>query len=871
VSQGVVRFEVCELDLPRRELRRDGEVCPVEPQVFDVLVHLVTHRHRVVTKQELLDEIWGSRFVSESALTSRIKAARRAVGDNGREQRVIRTVHGRGYRFVAPAHDGSVTATPRSAPVLIGRAAQLARLQERFAEAADGARRTVVVSGEAGIGKTTLVEAFVAALDPATARVVRGRCPEPRGASEPYLPLFDALSRLCRGSDAGAVLNVLATAAPSWLAQMPSVVTDELLATVQRRSIGASPERMQRELVDGIEMLAVTRPLILLLDDLHWSDAATVAVVEQLACRRDPAHLLVVGTHRSEGAVDDAFGPVARTLVTRGDAEELALDRLTPAEVEEVIGTLVPGRGPAVADLVHERTAGVPLFVHDLVSTWIDSGAVGTDDDGIWTVSDEADPAPDVPTTAAVLVEHDLARLPEADVEVLEGAAVAGDEFTVETVAAATQRRAEDVEGQCAALARRGLFLRAGDEGFTFLHQLHRHALYERVPPRRRARYHAVVGDHLEAAYGPDVDEHVGELAMHFDRGGDAARAVAYLRRAAEQAIVRGVHADALPYLEAAPHHLDRLPEGEPKLRAELEVELVRAGALIATHGWGSPELEATYRRAADLCGRLGDPPEGAVVAVGLATLEELRGHHQESAALAEPLLDAGPLPLVVETYEVLACSSFHLARFEQALDYALGGLSHHRPDEPNEEYARHGVDCGVLCHGWAAFASWFLGRGDDADRHIEAARTITGGEPYGMATASITSAFFHQYRDEPDEVERWAETAIALATEHGYPFRLAQGQALRGWARGARGEADAVDELRSGREGYAASGAAIELPYYEALLADVLVRMDRPAEALVHVDAALAAIETHDDYYLAPMLRRLQTEATRYLRSGTI
>jgi tetratricopeptide (TPR) repeat protein len=370
------------------------------------------------------------------------------------------------------------------------------------------------------------------------------------------------------------------------------------------------------------------------------------------------------------------------------------------------------------------------------------------------------------------------------------------------------------------------------------------------------------VGDHLEAAYGADVDGHVGELAGHFDRGGDAVRAVEYLRRAAEQAIVRGVHADALGHLDAAARHVGRLPAGEPRLRAELRLELVRSSATIVVHGWGSPELEATYRRAASVCDRLGDAPERAVVTVGLATLEELRGHHDESAALAEPLLGAGPTPLLVETYELLACSAFHRARFGEALEHARRGLAHHRSDQPNEEYARHGVDCGVLCHGWAAFASWFLERPDDADRHIEAARSITGGQPYGMATASITSAFFHQYRDEPDAVHEWADTAIDLATEHGYPFRLAQAHALRGWARAALGDAGGVDELRAGIDAYAASGARIELPYYDGLVADALVRIDRRADALAHVDRALAAIEAHADYFFRPTLRRLRAAA---------
>jgi tetratricopeptide (TPR) repeat protein len=513
--------------------------------------------------------------------------------------------------------------------------------------------------------------------------------------------------------------------------------------------------------------------------------------------------------------------------------------------------------------MVHDRTAGVPLFVRDLVSSWADIGAIRPTDDGGWTVSGALDAlAQTVPPSAALLVEQGLDRLDEDDVETLEAAAVAGDEFSAAAVAAASNRPEEDVEARCATLARRGLFLRVSGERFSFVHPLHRQALYHRVTPRRRARYHGAVGVHLETVYGAHTDEHVGELAMHFDRAGDAARAVEYLRRAAEQAIVRGVHADAHGHLDAARHHVGRLPDGDTRLRAELSLELVRASAMIVTHRWGAPELAATYRRAAALCDRLGDPPERPVVTVGLATLDELCGRHEASAARVRPLLAAGSTPLLVETYELLACSAFHLAQFDQAVEYAEEGLSHYRLDEANEEYARHGVDCGVLCHGWAAFASWFRGSSADADRYIDGARAVTKGQPYAMATASITSAFFHQYRDEPDAVRHWAETTIALATDHGYPFRLAQGHALRGWARAVSGEADGLEELQAGVEAYAASGATIEVPYYQGLIADVLVRMGRGAEAVAHVDAALATIAVHPDYFYAPTLERLRSAA---------
>ena len=158
----IYRFGDCQLDDQRYELRRAGVPCHLEPQVFEVLAYLVRHRDRVVPRTELLDEIWGSRFVTDSALASRVKAARRAIGDSGREQGVIRTVHGRGYQFLAPVQEGAGPdpVPPVAGVAPVGREAELERLGRLYGLAEAGRRQLVFVTGEAGIGKSTLVEAF---------------------------------------------------------------------------------------------------------------------------------------------------------------------------------------------------------------------------------------------------------------------------------------------------------------------------------------------------------------------------------------------------------------------------------------------------------------------------------------------------------------------------------------------------------------------------------------------------------------------------------------------------------------------------------------------------------------------------------------
>ncbi|MDH3603106.1 MAG: AAA family ATPase, partial [Candidatus Tectomicrobia bacterium] len=296
-------FESYRLDLGREQLRHGEDVIQLTNKVFAVLRYLVEHAEQLVTRDALMEAVWPNTFVSDAALAVCIHELRQALGETAQAPRFIETVRGRGYRFLTPVTAAVPTPTqhevirfsspqpssshPQSVE-LVGREAQLRQLHQGLVTALQGERQLVFITGEAGIGKTTLVETFLAQIaHDETLWIAYGQCIEQYGAGEAYLPLLEALGRLCRAPEGGALVELLRQEAPSWLLQMPALCSSDEFDALQRRSGGVTRERMLRELAEVVERLTADRPFVLVLEDLHWSDHATLDWLAYVARRRD--------------------------------------------------------------------------------------------------------------------------------------------------------------------------------------------------------------------------------------------------------------------------------------------------------------------------------------------------------------------------------------------------------------------------------------------------------------------------------------------------------------------------------------------------------------------------------------------------------
>jgi DNA-binding winged helix-turn-helix (wHTH) protein/tetratricopeptide (TPR) repeat protein len=858
---GVYQFADVTVDLDRFELHRAGVPQHVEPQVLEVLAYLIRHRDRLVTKHELMDQVWHDRFISDSAITSRIKAARRATGDDGERQNVIRTVHGRGYRFVAevaqplPRPEPAETATAG----FVGRDNELATLWSSLAAAESGTRQLMLISGEPGIGKTAIVEAFLAGLDENIELVGVGQC-HPVGVGEPYAPVLDAIFDLAKGPAAAEVLRCLDAVAPGWLLQLPALIDVDHGSSLVNRTLGSTPERMLREALDLFDALASAGygPLVLTIDDLHWADRPTLDLITAVGRRRRPASLLVLGTYRHTD-LDEGHRLLATVseLTVRRLATHIRLQPLSLESSAELIKRQRADPPPPDAmKALHRRSGGNPLFLGALLDTTAERG-----------------PDNDLPRSLREMVEHHLDRLQSADREVIEAAAVAGIDFAVQLLGSSGE--VDDVWQRCHALARRDQLIAFDDRGrqgyFRFRHSLYQEVIYAGVPPPRRRALHQLVGERLEATT-VDVTSAAAELAEHFTRSGDGQRAVRYRLAAAEVAALRNAPAAALEHLRAGLKMLPLVSDGDERQRMEADLLASSVAMALPVEGLDSPQAEPGLQRARKLYAAMNDTASANHMTYWLAGLHEYRGEFDKSRALMRQRLQtaAGEDRELVELHDLLACSLFHLGEFGEAIQHAREALSHYDSDRDRTALAFVGENAFVTSQHWVAFSLWFTGYPDTALRHSQAAVQMARRPDYAfsLCLALEMAAMLHQLRREPERVLELAGEMHTLAVQGGLPYRQATAGVLVGWARSALGEPTAgCRDLDTALASYRRTGAASELPYFLILYADAARIAGLSEVGQRALDEARALVSLRPSF-VAPEIDRLA--AALLLQAGT-
>lgn len=571
----MTRDDAVRVDIANQCVWIGNERKVLSPKAAGVLRLLVERPDGLITKREILDRVWPDTAVTESVLSVAVKQLREALGDSASRPRFIETLHRRGFRWIGPNPTAAESlsratehATSSSIPSIVGRDEHLARLSTYFDRALALQPQIVFVTGEAGIGKTALIDAWLAGMAESVA-IGRGQCVETFGSGEAYLPLLDAMASLAPRFD-GQLAEILRQWAPTWLGQIPSLHTDVDRTTGIDMPAAPSQERMLREWCYAVEALAAQRPLVVVVEDLHWSDPSTLAALELLAQRRAKAPFMIIATYRPVDAILSAHGVAAtkHRLTERRLSEEVGVWYLEAEDVAHYLAIrLGDAVDPALAQAMHRQTEGHPLFLVNVLDRLEQAGRVALDGD-TWRLRGVTGEAAILPDGLQQAIDHNLTQLGEENMRVLCAASVVGIDFPAAGVAACLERDADEVEDRLDRIAQLGGVLRpagvttlapSGVTGrFALVHALHRQALYERMLGTERAVYHQRYGDWLATQGGT-----ASELAHHYTQAiaiGGAAKAAQYHIASAHHARRLCAWTEAVEHLTQALQLLEREP-----------------------------------------------------------------------------------------------------------------------------------------------------------------------------------------------------------------------------------------------------------------------------------------------------------------------
>jgi tetratricopeptide (TPR) repeat protein len=770
------------------------------------------------------------------------------------------------YRFAVEvsAQRGDVAATSVDAggvspAAMVGRGPELADLEHALAQARSGARAVVFACGPAGIGKTTLVDALIDRCRASgDVRVGRGQSVEQYGAGEPYLPVLEAWSRLAREPGGPELVAALRVHAPTWLAQLPGLLDAGESEALQRRTMGATRERMLREMAELLEAVTATQPLLLVLEDLHWSDHSTLELIAYVAQRRTPARLLVVGTYRPTEALasDHPLRATTQELQARRCATELRLESLArPAVGEYLRGRLAGGTvDDELVALIHGRTDGHPLFLVNVVDFALRQGLIAEEARTWGLRGGRSALESGVPDGLRQMIERQVESLAADERQVLEAASVVGVEFAVAAIAAALQEPDESLEERCEGLAWKGQFLHdAGVEEwpdgtvsgrYRFVHALYRDVLYERVAEARRVRLHRRIAERKVAAFGPRAGEIAAELAAHFEAARDLRQAVSYATRAGDTAIARHADREAIEHFSKALRQLATLPETTERLQCELDLQVRLATPLMSTHGYAAPELERVFQRAHALSRQTAGGPHLFPLLRGLVSFYQVRAQHEMAFAVGEELLslceDGGDALAIVQAHYGHGVTLYDQGDLAGARRHLERGLARYDPEtHALHAYLYGGYDPGVGCRTWLSWVQWLQGHAAQSLASVEDAVALADrlGHPFSRDFAHLCAATVRLYRGEASHALQHVALAAEISSQEGFAYQRATAAVLEGWAFVIQGRPDdALRRLRDGLDGYAATGAAVARPGVMALLAYATAMTGHPDDALAHV-----------------------------------
>ncbi|WP_256867925.1 adenylate/guanylate cyclase domain-containing protein [Candidatus Entotheonella palauensis] len=778
------------------------------------------------------------------------------------------------YTVVSPREiepDDHEVMTTGGFDTLVGRDEEIGLLLRRWEQSKEGLGQVMLISGEAGIGKSSLVDGLRATVRQEGLTCIAFRC-SPYHSNSVFYPILNYVQhtlgwkpddevdmKLSKLEQAFGYRHQAREDTVPLLAELLSLPLPETRYPLLKLSPQQKRQQTQDVLVAWLLDEAERQPVLLMWEDLHWADPSTLEALGLLIGQAPTAAMLNVLTFRPE------FQP---PWPARSHLTPIALNRLERPQVEALISDLAGGKTlPAeVVQHIVAKTDGVPLYIEELTKMLLASGLL-RDDAGAYVLT-----GPLVSLAIPDTLQDSLrARLDQMHTakEAAQLGAVLGREFPYEMLRAICSQDEATLQAGLAQLVEAELLFQRGrppQARYIFKHALIQEAAYASLLKSTQQRVHRQIVELLEARF-PEVAGTQPELvAYHGTEAGQDEVAITYWQRAGQRALEHSAHAEAIAHLTQGLALLTKLPDTPARQHQELDLQVTFGSALMNTQGQGALDVERAYGRAWELCQQIGDTPQVFPVLRGLIAHYLVGGQLQMATQFGDQLLQlahAQPDPAR------LLFAHFQLGQMLFLKGEPTSSQTHHRqalaiysPQEHGALTVRYGVDLGVSSHSRLAWELWQLGYPDQALEQSQAACTLAQevSHPYSLATALFSAAALHQFRREPQAAHEQAEALRRLATEQGYAHRLALGTVLRGWAWAMQGQVETgIAEIRQGIAAALATGDQLFHLYFLGLLAEAYEKGGHPDEGLFHLAEAISVMDTTEARYYGSELYRLK------------
>jgi class 3 adenylate cyclase/predicted ATPase len=763
---------------------------------------------------------------------------------------------------------------------LVGRDSEVTLLLERWAHSRDGRGQVVLLRGEAGIGKSRLVEVLREHVISQGATRIAFRC-SPYHQNSALYPVIDHLQRFLqwqRDDTPETKLDRLEQVLQTYRLPLEEVVplfaallSAPLLERYPRLNL--TPQRQRQKTQEALAAWlleeAERQPVLVVWEDLHWADPSTLEALGLVLDQVPTARMLILLTCRPE------FQP---PWVTRSSLTQITLGRLARAQVEAMITSLTGDKTlpMEVVEQVIAKTDGVPLFVEELIKMILESGLV--QEEACRYVLTGPLPPLAIPSTLHDSLMARLDRLSTAR-ELVQLGAVLGREFAYDLLQATSPLHEATLQQGLTQLVEAELVYQRGvppRSRYVFKHTLIQDAAYQSLLRSTRQQYHQRIAQVLETRFPDTVETQPELVAHHYTEAGLAAPAIPYWQRAGQRANERSAHAEAISHLTKGLEVLTTLPDTPERAQQELALQITLGLAFIATKGQAALEVGHTYSRARELCQQVEDVPQLCRVLWGLCHVHLVRGEFQSTRQLCEEFLDFArhvqePMYLLGAHF-MLGVMWQLLGEYAPARQHLEQSLTLYDPKQHHAHTFLFGWDLGVFCRAWAPHTLWHLGYPDQALAMSREAVALAQdlSHPFTLASVLDYVAMFHQFRRESHVVYEQAEAAIILCTEQGFAYYLAWGTTMQGWAQVAQGQHEVgLAQMRRGLTALRATGAALRLTYYLALLAEACGQTGQAAEGLALLTEALTLVDTTGERWWEAELYWLQGELLLHAECG--